>query len=358
MQNRIREYEAASGHRVRFRSFTILRSPLVLAHSQFNYWHHASAVPRQLFYRLSSEMLLFQDTLKLIDGWGSSKVCVVEEDGAMAGGVFLGLPLKRGNNRVCSAGPWQVLCQQLILALVTSEEMRKQQGWFHVEEDFLRHNAQLLAAHDGNATAPLNAALWRRSCSNRDLNKTATSVAAVAPDAPYAELEAALAGMCPALRLKVLQITGCLVDRARRVEKKMLEVGCDGVIRQAFDRLDQLSHVLFMDAFKFSLEHAFEMAARGADQRDVNTTQPSKLLRTNIGITADPFIASEIEPFNRCSNRFCAYHDVIMTNPPLMRWQLTYFPLPFLSVGVQMGRRSPNTRRAFRTLRCCANWTC
>jgi hypothetical protein len=51
------------------------------------------------------------------------------------------------------------------------------------------------------------------------------------------------------------------------------------------------------------------MAARGADQRDVNTTQPSKLLRTNIGITADPFIASEIEPFNRCSNRFCAYHD-------------------------------------------------
>jgi hypothetical protein len=115
--------------------------------------------------------------------------------------------------------------------------------------------------------------------------------------------------MCPALRLKVLQITGCLVDRARRVEKKMLEVGCDGVIRQAFDRLDQLSHVLFMDAFKFSLEHAFEMAARGADQRDVNTTQPSKLLRTNIGITADPFIASEIEPFNRCSNRFCAYHD-------------------------------------------------
>jgi hypothetical protein len=192
--------------------------------------------------------------------------------------------------------------------------MRKQQGWFHVEEDFLRHNAQLLAAHDGNATAPLNAALWRRSCSNRDLNKTATSVAAVAPDAPYAELEAALAGMCPALRLKVLQITGCLVDRARRVEKKMLEVGCDGVIRQAFDRLDQLSHVLFMDAFKFSLEHAFEMAARGVIQRDAITPQtepgyvPSKRFRTNLGFGHVPFIESEIEPFNRCSHRFCAYH--------------------------------------------------
>ena len=55
---------------MRFRSFTLLRSPLVLAHSQFNYWHHASAVPRQLYYQLSPEMLLFQDTLKLINDEG------------------------------------------------------------------------------------------------------------------------------------------------------------------------------------------------------------------------------------------------------------------------------------------------
>ena len=157
----------------------------------------------------------------------------------------------------------------------------------------------------------------------------------------------------------------------------MLEVGCDGVIRQAFDRLDQLSHVLFMDTANFALEHVFEMASRGADlkanQRDAETTQEAKAMadrqasdgglssersRTNVALTRVPYIESEIEPFNRCSNRFCAHHDVIMMNPPLMRWQLTYFPLPFLYVGVQMVRRSPNTRRAFRTLRCCANWTC
>ena len=297
---------------MRFRSFTLLRSPLVLAHSQFNYWHHASAVPRQLYYQLSPEMLLFQDTLKLIDAQGP--VCRDSVPGATAGGMFLSLPLeKSGNDNVCSAGPWKSMCRQLILALVTSEDMRQQRGWFHLERGFLSYNAELLAANEVSVPAPLNASSSRSSCSKQtwaaDLDKTAKSVAAVAPDAPYTELEAALAGMCAAQRLKVLQITGCLVDRARRVEKKMLEVGCDGVIRQAFDRLDQLSHVLFMDAFKFSLEHAFEMAARGADQRDVNTTQPSKLLRTNIGITADPFIASEIEPFNRCSNRFCAYHS-------------------------------------------------
>jgi len=337
-------------------------------------------------------MLLFQDTLKLIDGWGSSKVCVVEEDGAMAGGVFLGLPLKRGNNRVCSAGPWQLLCQQLMLALVTSEDMRQQQGWFrmnrlfeHVvtvrlERDLLSKqakkkakNAHLFAAQAAHDVSACSNQSWAA-----DLERTAHSVAAVAPDAPYAELEAALAGMCPAQRLRVLQITGCLVDRARRVEKTILEVGCDGVIRQAFDRLDQLSHVLFMDTANFALEHVFEMASRGADlkanQRDAETTQEAKAMadrqasegglssersRTNVALTHVPYIESEIEPFNRCSNRFCAYHDVIMTNPPLMRcWQLTYFSLPFLSVGVQMGRRSPNTRRAFRTLRCCANWTC
>jgi hypothetical protein len=86
------------------------------------------------------------------------------------------------------------------------------------------------------------------------------------------------------------------------VEKTMLEVGCDGVIRQAFDRLDQLSHVLFLDTSMFSLEHAFEMA-------DEQTGVASgKRWRTNIGATHVPFIQSEIEPFIRCSHRFCAFH--------------------------------------------------
>ena len=289
---------------MRFRSFTLLRSPLVLAHSQFNYWHHASAVPRQLYYQLSPEMLLFQDTLKLIDAQGP--VCRDSVPGATAGGMFLSLPLeKSGNDNVCSAGPWKSMCRQLILALVTSEDMRQQRGWFHLERGFLSYNAELLAANEVSVTAPLNASSSRSSCSKQawaaDLDKTAKSVAAVAPDAPYTELEAALAGMCVAQRLKLLQITGCLVDRARRVEKLMLETGCDGVIRQAFDQLDQLSHVLFMDTSMFSLEHAFEMAAEQTGDAS------GKHFRTNIGVTHVPFIQSEIEPFNRCSNRFCAY---------------------------------------------------
>jgi hypothetical protein len=205
-----------------------------------------------------------------------------------------------------------------MLALVTSKDMRQQQGWFHLEAGFLGHNAKLLAANDVSVTAPLKASSSRWSCSNQtwaaDLDKVAKSVAAVAPDAPYAELEAALAGMCAAQRLKVLQISGCLVDRARRVEQMMLKMGCDGVIRQAFDRLDQLSHVMFIDATQFALEHAFEMAARGVIQRDAITPQtkpgyvPSKRFRTNLGFGHVPFIQSEIEPFNRCSHRFCAYH--------------------------------------------------
>jgi len=308
---------------VRFRSFTILRSPLVLAHSQFNYWHHASAVPRQLYYQLSPEMLLFQDTLKLINDKGL--VCHFDEDGLPSGGNFIALqppgglesrlarnawPLeKRGNGRVCSAGPWQLLCQQLMLALVTSKDMRQQQGWFRLNHEFLRHNAELLAANDESANAPAqNAELSLWSCTKQtwaaDLDKVAKSVAAVAPDAPYSELEAALASMCAAQRLKVLQISGCLVDRAKRVEKMMLKMGCDGIIRQAFDRLDQLSHVLFMGTSnpKIALELAFEMAA---EQTGVVS---GKRRRTNIGITHVPFIQSEIEPFIRCSHRFCAYH--------------------------------------------------
>ena len=309
---------------MRFRAFAILRSPLVLAHSQFNYWHHASAVPRQLYYQLSPEMLLFQDTLKLINDEGP--VCHFDEDGLPSGGNFIALqppgglesrlarnawPLeKRGNSRVCSAGPWQLLCQQLMLALVTSKDMRQQQGWFRLKHEFLRHNAELLTANDVSANAPAqNAELSLWSCSKQtwaaDLDKAAKSVAEVAPYAPYTELEAALAGMCAAQRLKVLQITGCLVDRARRVEKMMLKIGCDGVIRQAFDRLDQLSHVLFMGTSnpKIALELAFEMAAEQTGDLS------GKRRRTNIGVTHVPFIQSEIEPFNRCSHRFCAYHS-------------------------------------------------
>ena len=321
---------------MRFQSLTILRSPLVLAHSQFNYWHHASAVPRQLYYQLSPEMLLFQDTLKLINDEGP--ICIDDEvlGTPKPGGRFIALQLPGGSEsrlarnawplekrvgigRVCSAGPWQVLCHQLMLALVTSEDMRQQRGWFRLEHKFLRYNAELLAANDVSANAPAqNAASSRWSCSHQtwaaDLDKTAKSVAAVAPDAPYTELEAALAGMCVAQRLKLLQITGCLVDRARRVEKTMLKIGCEGVIRQAFDRLDQLSHVMFIDATQFALEHAFEMAARGVIQRDAITPQtepgyvPSKRFRTNLGFGHVPFIQSEIEPFNRCAHRFCAYH--------------------------------------------------
>jgi hypothetical protein len=278
-------------------------------------------------------MLLFQDTLKLINDKGP--VCHFDEDGLPSGGNFIALqppgglesrlarnawPLeKRGNGRVCSAGPWQLLCQQLMLALVTSKDMRQQQGWFRLNHEFLRHNAELLAANDESANAPAqNAELSLWSCTKQtwaaDLDKVAKSVAAVAPDAPYSELEAALASMCAAQRLKVLQISGCLVDRARRVEQMMLKMGCDGVIRQAFDRLDQLSHVMFIDATQFALEHAFEMAARGVIQRDAITPQtkpgyvPSKRFRTNLGFGHVPFIQSEIEPFNRCSHRFCAYH--------------------------------------------------
>ena len=124
----------------------------------------------------------------------------------------------------------------------------------------------------------------------------------------------------------------------------MLEVGCDGVIRQAFDRLDQLSHVLFMDTANFALEHVFEMASRGADlkanQRDAETTQEAKAMadrqasegglssersRTNAALTHVPYIESEIEPFNRCSNRFCAYHD-----EPARNAIKTDFPCPFV----------------------------
>ena len=341
---------------MRFRSFTLLRSPLVLAHSQFNYWHHASAVPRQLYYQLSPEMLLFQDTLKLIDAQGP--VCRDSVPGATAGGMFLSLPLeKSGDDNVCSAGPWKSMCRQLILALVTSEDMRQQRGWFHLERGFLSYNAELLAANEVSVTAPLNASSSRSSCSKQtwaaDLDKTAKSVAAVAPDAPYTELEAALAGMCVAQRLKLLQITGCLVDRARRVEKLMLETGCDGVIRQAFDQLDQLSHVLFMDTSnpKISLEHAFEMAASGTDHIDVNRqqTQPSKHFRTNIGVTHVPFIQSEIEPFNRCSNRFCAYR--------FERASLA-MKADFHCLFCECRCGGARQIHGARALRCCASWSC
>jgi hypothetical protein len=254
----IEEFESRTGHRVRFRSFTLLRSPLSLAHSQFSYWHPASGFTRQVFYQLSPELLFWGDAFKLLSGKKGPRAswCLAREDGERAGGIFLDLPLQEESENLCNTRQWQVLCHQVVIARV----------------------AQLT-----KTLAPLN-------CSSKPLGDGLKETTLM--ETP-----------CRTVWLQAWQETMCLIRHADSVQRTLAELGCGAIIRQAFDRLDQLSHVLFMDASHFSLKHAFEMATRGPS----NATASS--LRTNVGRSNVQFVDSEIEPFNWCSLRFCALPD-------------------------------------------------
>jgi hypothetical protein len=133
---RIRAFESMTGRRMRFRSFTLLRSPLTLAHSQCTYWHAASILPRQLYYQLSSEMLLFGDALKRLHlnrRHDDRNVCSAWGEHAKPGGIFLGLPFSNKSGagteqHVCSTQRWNTLCHDVMIAVLRRSVHARQRG--------------------------------------------------------------------------------------------------------------------------------------------------------------------------------------------------------------------------------------
>mmetsp|Transcript_46401 Transcript_46401/g.121783 ORF Transcript_46401/g.121783 Transcript_46401/m.121783 type:complete len:337 (+) Transcript_46401:1176-2186(+) len=300
---RIRAFEAVTGHRVRFRSFTLLRSPLSLAHSQFTYWH-AATLPRRLYYQLSPELLLFGDGLKRLRSnlhKHESNVCFAWGEERGMGGVFLGLPFSKKSSaskeqHVCSGRQWRTMCQDVMLALT--------KRWANPRQRWLLPASLLKCGNITRTTIPFRAAAAAA---------IEMALGTMPSNATYDDLDAWLASvLCPAARRRLLQTTQCLVGHAKHVQQAIDELGCDAMIRQALGRLGQLSHVLFMDASKFTLQHAFDMALRGTDGAEANAS--SRSLRVNEGISHEPFIMSEMEPFNRCSLRFCTSQQTNYTS--------------------------------------------
>jgi len=280
----IGEFENRTGHQVRFRSFTLLRSPLSLAYSQFSYWHTASGLTRQLFYQLSPELLFFRDGFKSLTGErGTGDLWCIDTEGGhnSGGGIFLDLSLQNNiSKNPCSALHWQAICQRVVIARV--EELTR-----------------------SSSVRPSRL----RGCSTMPLAGGVPQTARMTAPPTFDDVEAMQESDCRGVWLRAWHETRCLMRHAERVQRTTVELGCDALIKQAFDRLDQLSHVLFTDASQFSLSHAFEMATRG----ESNTTASSQ--RVNVGKSNVPFVASEIEPFNQCSLRFCASPG----NPRLMQ---------------------------------------
>ena len=190
-------------------------------------------------------------------------MCISREDGYRPGGVFLDLPLLHTSTSddICTARRWQDLCQRVMIALANA--------W----------------------------PLFR----GRDVCKTALT--ALTSNVTFGEIDSVLASTCSAVRRRVWEGTRCLVGHAVRVQETVLKLGCDEIIGRAFNRLGQLSHVLFMDASKFSSQHALEMATRGNVEEIDNTL---RIQRVNTGISNEPFVENESMQFNRCSLRFCA----------------------------------------------------
>jgi len=236
------------------------------------------------FYQLSPELLFFRDGFKSLTGErGTGDLWCIDTEGGhnSGGGIFLDLSLQNNiSKNPCSALHWQAICQRVVIARV--EELTR-----------------------SSSVRPSRL----RGCSTMPLAGGVPQTARMTAPPTFDDVEAMQESDCRGVWLRAWHETRCLMRHAERVQRTTVELGCDALIKQAFDRLDQLSHVLFTDASQFSLSHAFEMATRG----ESNTTASSQ--RVNVGKSNVPFVASEIEPFNQCSLRFCASPG----NPRLMQ---------------------------------------
>lgn len=250
---------------------------MTLAHAQYSAWHRGM-VPARLFYELSPELLLFRDSLKLLRADPLSDDACIE--GEEAGGVFLDLPSGRGgvagvqSESVCEASRWSDTCKQLTLSI-------------------LQKGAR---------------SYWGRalSCIDADHGSADIAASAVAPNATYAAFVGALTSSCPGAGRKVMRIAECVVGHTDEVHRAVQSIGCNSLIQQALSRLGKLSHVLFMDATKFSLGHVVELASKEKLSTEASIYSSQHLPRINAATTTVPFNLDEILPHNQYSMQFCA----------------------------------------------------
>ena len=110
-------------------SFTILREPIALADSNWNYWHRRDKLPADLFNEMASEMLLFRNPFHA---------------------PFLNLPLLPASAS-CASSEWSGFCTQLVMwrldvasrkANATNVTVREAHGFAY---DIVTHAARVRA---------------------------------------------------------------------------------------------------------------------------------------------------------------------------------------------------------------------
>lgn len=103
-----------------------------------------------------------------------------------------------------------------------------------------------------------------------------------------------------ALQRNMLLMAECVVSHSARVHHTVRTVGCEELTRQAIQKLSNLSHVLFMESDKFSIEHGIEMATQ--EIRDIRHFNAAKTRPPNL---------PEAEQNNRCAMYFCERCQVL-----------------------------------------------
>eukprot|EP00965_Chrysotila_dentata_P245883 6206828-Pleurochrysis_carterae.AAC.5 len=193
------------GLRVRYRSFTLLRSPATLSYSQYNYWQHSRFLPLDLYTQLASEMLLFRDPMKLIhrDQYGNIRGRVKNLN--QTGGIFLNLRLSPLPNRsvLCNTDKWKRTCALIVERF---DQLGGKGSAKHRRRRLQRGNSEIreLSVHEESAEI--------------------------------------------------------LVRHAERVQHTIWQRGCESLLAEAAERLSTLSHVFFLEASIFSMMHIKNMA--------------------------------------------------------------------------------------------------
>mmetsp|Transcript_5739 Transcript_5739/g.12519 ORF Transcript_5739/g.12519 Transcript_5739/m.12519 type:complete len:321 (-) Transcript_5739:396-1358(-) len=228
------------GLRVRYRSFTLLRSPSALTYSQFNYWQHHKFLSLDLYTQLASEMLLFRDPMKLIECNGRGMVGRATNFNE-TGGVFLNLWLTPLPNRsmLCGSSKWNETCARIVADFAKSDP-------------------------DGT-TNQRRRRLLRGDSDGRELSVYEEG----------AEI---------------------LVRHAERVQRTVRKRGCESLLAEAAERLSTLSHVFFLEASVFSVEHIGNMA-----MGDASVNSGIAPVNQAKGHISTPYHEQEALKYNTCA---------------------------------------------------------
>lgn len=238
--------------------------------------------------------------------------------GAMSG-IFLDLKIIRepqsdGNDpllrpaggAICSRPRWNATCAQLTHTLLNSTVERRERS---VRLCFARARGR--RGHGRGGQRGARRTLRGAAARGRALEQASRGGSSSSASDGAAGVCTRSAPSTARIATWASQAAETIVRHAHLVRRTVEEAGCAALTKQALKRLGSLSHVLFSDVAKLSLDHAQQMAhaheadAGGGGGAGSSRSGQGPLPHSNraVRVRAGLFDEREVAPFNSCAQQ-------------------------------------------------------